>query len=218
MQTLEFNGKAYEVDEDEFLVDAGQWDEDFAEGMAARNGITGRLSDSHWNVLKFIRSFFLETGTCPMVYKTCKTFNLHSSELARLFPTGYRRGACKLAGLCYLADDLYLTTSRAATGSVPLEERVYRVTVGGYLIDSAEWDEDWARFKMHEMKAHDSIGEKHFEIIRYMRAEFARTRKVPTVYETCSANGIDMEDLDKLFPDGYHRGAVKIAGLRSFKI
>ena len=39
MQTLEFQGKAYEVDADEFLVDVGQWDEDFAEGMAARNGI-----------------------------------------------------------------------------------------------------------------------------------------------------------------------------------
>ncbi len=217
MQTLEFKGKAYEVDEDEFLVDEAQWDENFAEGMAARNGITGRLSDSHWNVVKFIRRHFLDTGTSPMVYKTCKAFNLRSSELAKLFPTGYRRGACKLAGLCYLADDLYLTT-RASTGSVPLEDRVYRVTVGGYLIDPDEWDEDWARFKMHEMKVHDHIGERHFQVIRYMRAEFARTGKVPTVYETCAANDIEIEDLDKLFPDGYHRGAVKIAGLRSFKI
>ena len=27
-------------------------------------------------------------------------------------------------------------------------------------------------------------------------------------------NLIDLDELQKLFPDGYHRGAVKIAGLR----
>ncbi len=37
---------------------------------------------------------------------------------------------------------------------------------------------------------------------------------VPTVYETCEENRIEIEDLEALFPDGYHRGAVKISGLR----
>ena len=32
--------------------------------------------------------------------------------------------------------------------------------------------------------------------------------------ETCEANDIDIDELEQLFPDGYHRGAVKIAGLR----
>jgi tRNA 2-thiouridine synthesizing protein E len=36
----------------------------------------------------------------------------------------------------------------------------------------------------------------------------------PSVTETCEVNDLDIEELEQLFPDGYHRGAVKIAGLR----
>jgi tRNA 2-thiouridine synthesizing protein E len=32
--------------------------------------------------------------------------------------------------------------------------------------------------------------------------------------ETCEANSIEIDEFATLFPDGYHRGAVKIAGLR----
>ena len=32
--------------------------------------------------------------------------------------------------------------------------------------------------------------------------------------ETCEANDIDLDELEQLFPDGYHRGVIKIAGLR----
>ena len=35
-----------------------------------------------------------------------------------------------------------------------------------------------------------------------------------TAYETCADNEVEIEDLERLFPDGYHRGAVKISGLR----
>jgi tRNA 2-thiouridine synthesizing protein E len=34
------------------------------------------------------------------------------------------------------------------------------------------------------------------------------------VIETCEATDLDIAELERLFPDGYHRGAVKIAGLR----
>jgi sulfur relay (sulfurtransferase) DsrC/TusE family protein len=37
---------------------------------------------------------------------------------------------------------------------------------------------------------------------------------VPTVYETFVANSLELEDLERLFPDGYQRDAVKLAGLR----
>jgi tRNA 2-thiouridine synthesizing protein E len=47
-----------------------------------------------------------------------------------------------------------------------------------------------------------------------IRKRFEETGTVPTVYETCEMNQIELEDLESLFPDGYHRGAVKIAGLR----
>lgn len=59
-----------------------------------------------------------------------------------------------------------------------------------------------------------NLGDKHWGVIRFLRRRHQETGSVPTVYETCEANGLEVEDLERLFVDGYHRGAVKIAGLR----
>ena len=104
MQTLETKNKTYLLDDDGFLVDPTQWDEDFAEGMAPRLGITDGLTPSHWNVLRFIRATYLETGSCPIVHKTCRANKLSLKDLQRLFPSGYQRGACKLAGVSFMAE------------------------------------------------------------------------------------------------------------------
>jgi sulfur relay (sulfurtransferase) DsrC/TusE family protein len=58
------------------------------------------------------------------------------------------------------------------------------------------------------------LGDKHWQIIKYLRERYEKDKEVPTVYETCEENNIELEELEQLFPDGYHRGAVKIAGLR----
>jgi hypothetical protein len=39
-------------------------------------------------------------------------------------------------------------------------------------------------------------------------------QRVATVYESCEACEMDIRRLETLFPTGYHRGAVKLAGLR----
>jgi tRNA 2-thiouridine synthesizing protein E len=54
----------------------------------------------------------------------------------------------------------------------------------------------------------------HWQVIHFLRDEHARTGIVPTVLETCTKCGMEIDQLEKLFPSGYHRGAVKIAGLR----
>ena len=59
------------------------------------------------------------------------------------------------------------------------------------------------------------LTEKHWEVIDFLRKKYAESRKVPTVYETCEATGVGLQELERLFPQGYHRGAVKIAGLRA---
>jgi tRNA 2-thiouridine synthesizing protein E len=46
-----------------------------------------------------------------------------------------------------------------------------------------------------------------------MRSEYEKKDEIPTVYATCEAVGIDIDQLAELFPSGYHRGAVRIAGL-----
>ncbi len=98
MQALDTKDKTYFLDDDGFLVNPTEWDEGFAEKMAMRLGIPDGLTRSHWNVLKYIRAAYLKTGLCPIVLKTCKDNNLSIAKLEKLFPTGYQRGACKLAG------------------------------------------------------------------------------------------------------------------------
>ena len=41
-----------------------------------------------------------------------------------------------------------------------------------------------------------------------------KSKEVITVYERCEANGMDIEELERLFQDGYHRGATETVGLR----
>lgn len=82
-------------------------------------------------------------------------------------------------------------------------------------MDPDEWDEHYAAHLAHEMKIPGGVlGQQHWQIIGYLRTGYYKSGKIPTAVETCDANDIDIDDLERLFPDGYHRGAVKIAGLR----
>jgi tRNA 2-thiouridine synthesizing protein E len=212
LKTFEFKGKIYEVDEDDFLLHPDEWDKDFAEGMAPRTGISGELTPAHWDALWFIREFYLENGKCPIVHKACKDQNLRLADLQRLFPAGYRRGACKLAGLCYNPEHANLSVLPKSVVSVSTS-LIYRTNVRGFLVDPAEWNVEFAEHKWEETKMTGPLTEEHWKIIYYLRARFAKTGKIPTIYETCVENDIDIEKFGTLFPDGYHRGAVKIAGL-----
>jgi tRNA 2-thiouridine synthesizing protein E len=218
MGTVEFKSKSYEVDDEGFLKDPQNWDENFSEGMAPTTGINEALNESHWNVIRFIRESVSKSGRCPMIYEVCRTFGLRLTDLQKLFPSGYLRGACKLAGLTYREGPVHaawLPKQRLTDVTTPLSERTYRVDIQGFLIDSSEWDEEYAIFRSEDMKMPDGLTERHWRIIDFLRTRFKASGKVPTVFETCEANRITIEDLEHLFPDGYHRGAVKIAGLRA---
>jgi len=215
MKKLERKGKTYVMNDEGFLSNPGQWDEDFVEGMAPVLGVDG-LTTLHWDVLKFIRAAYLKTGSCPVVHETCKAHNLKLKRLQRLFPSGYQRGACRLAGVSFMAEGVstpFYPTAETTIRPILLDERVYRVNVQGFLIDPNEWDEDFAIFKSRELQMTDPLGEKHWQIVRYLRSEYKNEGEIPTVYATCEAADIDIDELKRLFPSGYHRGAVKIAGL-----
>jgi tRNA 2-thiouridine synthesizing protein E len=53
----------------------------------------------------------------------------------------------------------------------------------------------------------------HWRVIRYLRQHYDERHEVPTVFQACEDNGLELEELERLFPGGYHRGAVKLAGL-----
>ena len=216
MGTFTFGNRTYQLDTEEFLANFNEWDENFSRGIAPRVGIIGGLSDDHWKIIHFIRDSFKKTGKCPLVYETCRVNRLHIQELKRLFPAGYLRGACKLAGITY--KEGYLDQSwveefaeRVTAGSQ--EDKTYEIDIRGFLINPSDWDRRFAAYRAYETKMPKLTG-KHWQVIDFLRESFEKNNIVPTVYETCEATGLQLEDLEKLFPDGYHRGAVKLAGLR----
>lgn len=215
--TFTCKDKTYEIDNRNFLTDRDAWDKNFAEGMARKLNMPGGLGADHWKVIHFIRNTFMETGECPLVYQTCKANSLTSKTLKDLFPTGYLRGACLLAGISY--QDRLINyygeagpkKSAAASKEVPV--KTYRIDVLGFLVDPNEWDEEYAWHRAQEM--HIRLIESHWRIIHSMRESYKKTGMVPTIFEVCEKNRIEIIELEYLFPSGYHRGANKIAGLPS---
>ena len=224
METFCYKGKSYAVDEGGSLVDFSRWDEDYAEGRAPSAKIHGGLTDKHWQVIRYIRTQFARTGQCPSVFASCRANGLSMDDLKALFPAGYMRGACMLAGLSYRDHniDYYGEAARELLGPAEsvqtpaaLKEKVYRVDAFGFLLDPSDWDTCYAANKAAEMKIPGGLTPMHRKIVGYLRKSYEKNGGVPTVIECCEANGIGLEDLERLFPDGYHRGAVKVAGLRT---
>lgn len=216
MSTLAFANKTYAVDADEYLSDFNAWDENFARAMAPKAGIVSGLGEDHWKIIYFIRDHYKKTGKCPLVYETARMNRLHLQELKSLFPAGYLRGACRLAGITYKEGYLDQSWAEGLAEQITAgeEEKTYEIDVRGFLVNPFQWDKPYALHRAWEMKMPRLTG-KHWQIIEFLRQRFVRDNVVPTVYETCDMNHIDLGELQNLFPDGYHRGAVKIAGLRA---
>ena len=207
----------YDVDERGFLRDPHHWDEAFATATASEVGLAEGLTGEHWNVINSIRQIWASSGRCPSVYETCRLCGLRLKDLKRLFPTGYLRGACRLAGITFVHG--YVSQSAlpqtAEDLNVIAANKTYTVDVRGFLVDSNQWDEYYAVFRAHDMKIPGGrLSENHWRVIRFLREYFHENQEVPPVYDACRALDIDLGELERLFPDGYHRGAVKMAGLR----
>lgn len=217
MSVLNCNDKSYELDSEGFLVDFELWDEDFADALGPRVKIANRLTDKHWDVIRYIRRIFEAECRCPLIYETCRANGLNLASFKNLFPTGYLRGACRLAGITYVEGYIGRICEGTVIGTAGWKEvnKVYPVNGFGFLVDAYLWDRQFAELKAFELKMPDHLTDDHWQVIRFLRDYYDKNYRVPSIYETCEANDLELEDLEKLFPDGYHRGAVKIAGLRA---
>lgn len=95
-------------------------------------------------------------------------------------------------------------------------DRVYHVDIYGYLVDPQEWTERFANRKATEMGL-GRFESNHWTFIRFLREQYLKTGSIPTVGEACQGTGINREEFEELFPLGYLRCAVKLAGLNPVK-
>lgn len=101
MNVLIASGRSYHLDRRGFLADPAQWDLAFANAMARRLGQSGELTLLQLKVVLFVRRHFVRQGLVARIYSTCHSCGLSLGQLRELFPWGYQRGVCRLAGISY---------------------------------------------------------------------------------------------------------------------
>ena len=101
---LEVAGTTLAVDFEGYLVDPAQWNEQVAEELARQERIV--LSDEHWAVIRFMREYYEQRQIAPdarHVMKHLAEFKdagkAGRNDLFVLFPYGYVKQACKIAGM-----------------------------------------------------------------------------------------------------------------------
>ena len=205
------SGREYTLDRYGFLDPPRQWNEEFAEGMAKTQGIHDGLTEAHWELIRYLRKKFIVDGTVPLIVTACAENSLRLGRLQQLFPTGYHRGACRIAGINYafLSNDNIWHTYE----SYRVLATEYNMTPGGFLVDFATWNRRFAHVVAEDWDLPDGLTGRHWEIINYLRDAHRATKSIPSVFETCKANGLDLDELAHLFPEGYLRGACRAAGL-----
>lgn len=88
-----------------YIVDPDGWTEEFAEITAVEEGV--ELTEDHWKIIRFMRQSHADTGVMVDVRHVNKflanemgvTKNEARRYLFTLFPYGYVKQACKIAGM-----------------------------------------------------------------------------------------------------------------------
>lgn len=91
-----------ERDAEGYLIEPADWNDTVAEALAAEENIA--LTDDHWDALRFMRDFYEEHQVAADARYVIKHLSARygrdaQKKLFELFPYGYVKQACKLAGM-----------------------------------------------------------------------------------------------------------------------
>lgn len=105
MESLVVNDRSYPLDRRGFLADPSCWDLRYAAAVARELGQQNELTLLQHKVILHVRRHFVRTGEVARLFETCRACGLSLGALRRLFPWGYQRGVCRLAGIPYSVID-----------------------------------------------------------------------------------------------------------------
>ncbi len=102
---IDGNSASPERDEEGYLVDPVDWSPELAEIFAAEENI--QLSKLLWQIIGFIRQYYTDHQIAPdvrhitLLLASAKGINKKAAKqmLFGLFPYGYVKQACKIAGM-----------------------------------------------------------------------------------------------------------------------
>lgn len=71
-QALDVNGRAVMIDAEGYIIDTEEWSDDFVVALANKEGLD--LTDEHWQVVRYIRDYYLEHHVQAQVRAMIKHF------------------------------------------------------------------------------------------------------------------------------------------------
>ena len=102
--SIEINGKVIATDAEGYLVDPADWDDNVAAALAQQEEI--ELGAEHWSIIRFMRKHYDERQIAADARFVKKLLaddlgygKKASGRLSELFPYGYVKQACKIAGM-----------------------------------------------------------------------------------------------------------------------
>ena len=97
-ETVEFEGKSFNVDEDGFILDFNEFCPEWIQLVKKEEGIE-ELNEEHNKVIDVLQDYYKKNGIAPMVRVLSKLTGFKLKHIYELFPSGPGKGACKMAGL-----------------------------------------------------------------------------------------------------------------------
>jgi TusE/DsrC/DsvC family sulfur relay protein len=82
----------------------------------------------------------------------------------------------------------------------------------GFLTDPSQWTEEIA-VELGRREGIDPLTDRHWVVIRFMRAEYEAKGTGPTVRVLGKTSGVPVKELYQLFPKGPAKLAAKVAGI-----
>ncbi len=103
--SVKADGRDIATDSEGYLVDLNDWSEAFAQALAQQEGLL--LTDAHWEVIRFLRAYYLAHAVQPQVRVMIRHFTKvwdaergSNHHLHDLFPRGGpQKQGNRLAGL-----------------------------------------------------------------------------------------------------------------------
>lgn len=86
------------VDEDGFMQEPQKWNREAALFLSRQESLEN-LTEAHWRVINWVRNYYQDFQVAPPARVVCKAMGFNLKQLYRLFPSGFAKGVCKVAGL-----------------------------------------------------------------------------------------------------------------------
>lgn len=93
-----------------------------------------------------------------------------------------------------------------------LAGKTVQVDDEGFLVNADDWTEAMAP-ELAKDAALGELTEKHWQVVRFMRADFKEKGQIPTIRRINNTSGVTTKELYSLFPGGPAKKAALIAGL-----